>query len=143
MKKLNLLLGILIGIITFNCSSDDDSNDSNQDELVAVWNLKSVENQGNDVPVFGCGTDQTKTFNNGNTGSEYFPEDYDGNPCDFNTLQFNWTRDGNELTITVADEGTFVNQILLLTETQLQTVVVEISGTEVPENQREIFKYEK
>ena len=86
MNKLNLLFTILIGITIFNCSSDDDSNDINQDELIGVWNLKSVENQGNNVPVSGCGTDQTTTFNDENTGSEYFPEDYDGNPCEFNTL---------------------------------------------------------
>ena len=143
MKKLNLLLGILIGIIILACSSDDDSSSSNQDEIIAIWNLKSVENQSNDAPVFGCGIDQTTTFNNGNTGSEYFPEDFDGNPCEFNTLQFSWVRDGDQLTLTVAEEGTFVNQILLLTDTQLQIVVIEMNGTTVPEEQQEIFKYEK
>ncbi|MDG5493013.1 hypothetical protein [Psychroserpens sp. SPM9] len=97
MKKTNLLLVLFFGLILFSCASDDDTNTTNQDELIATWSLKSVENQGNDVPVFGCGIDQTTTFNNGNTGNEYFPEDYDGIPCEFNTLQFSWLREVNHI----------------------------------------------
>jgi len=43
MKKLNLLIGILIGLTILSCSSDD-NNDSNLDPLIGVWKpLKEVE----------------------------------------------------------------------------------------------------
>lgn len=143
MNKLNLLLGILIGITITACSSDDNTDTTNQDELIGIWNLKSVENQGNDVPVFGCGVDQTTTFNSENAGSEYFPEDYNAAPCEFITLPFTWTRDDNQLLITVPEEGIFINEIVRLTDTELQIVVVETNGNAVPQEQQEIFKFEK
>jgi hypothetical protein len=43
MKKLNLLLGILIGLTILSCSSDD-NNDSNLDPLIGIWKpIKEVE----------------------------------------------------------------------------------------------------
>ncbi|WP_179348294.1 lipocalin family protein [Winogradskyella pacifica] len=143
MKKLNLLLGFLIGIMLFSCSSDDDSNESNQDELIGIWNLVSVENQGNDVTAVDCQIEQNIIFTANNTGTEKAPEEITQTPCDFFTVSFNWTRNGNEIAVVVAQEGTFLNEILLLTENTLEIVVTEIDGVAVPQNQQEIFKYEK
>ncbi|WP_299112250.1 lipocalin family protein [uncultured Winogradskyella sp.] len=141
MKKLNLILGILIGIIIFSCSSDDDN--SNQDEIIGVWNLMSIENQGNDITVVDCQTQQNIVYNSNNSGTEKAPEEISQTPCEFNTVPFNWSRNGNEITLTVGEEGTFVNEILLLTENRLEIVVIEMDGTAVPENEQEILKYEK
>jgi hypothetical protein len=143
MKKLNLLFGILFGIMAFSCSSDDDSNDSNQDDLIGIWNLVSVENQGNEVIAIDCQTEQNIIYEADNTGSEKAPEEISQTPCDFFNVPFNWTRDGNEIIITVDQEGTFVNEILILTENTLEIVVTEIDGAAVPQNEQEIFKYEK
>ena len=52
---------------------------------------------------------------------------------------FSWLREVNQLTLIVAEEGTFVHEILLLNETQLQIVVVEMNGVTVPEEEQENF----
>jgi hypothetical protein len=143
MKKANLFFGILIGFLIYSCSSDDDSNNSDQDDLVGTWNLISIENQGNAVMVIDCQTEQNIIYNSNNSGTEKAPEEISQIPCDFNTVPFNWTRNGNQVTITVDQEGTFVNKILLLTENELEIVITEMNGTSVPQNQQEIFKYEK
>ncbi|MCA0133762.1 lipocalin-like domain-containing protein [Winogradskyella alexanderae] len=143
MKKPKLLFGILIGFLILSCSSDDDSNDTNQDDLVGTWNLVSIENQGNDVMVIDCQTEQNIVYNSNNSGTEKAPEEISQTPCEFNNVPFSWIRNGNQVTITVDQEGTFVNEILLLTENNLEIVVTEMNGTPVPQNEQEIFKYEK
>ncbi len=69
MKKPKLLFGILIGFLILSCSSDDDSNDTYQDDLVGTWNLVSIENQGNDVMVIDCQTEQNIVYNSNNSGT--------------------------------------------------------------------------
>ena len=145
MKKLYLLPLLLFGLIIFSCSSEEDSEspNTNQDALVGTWNLVSIENQGNDVLVTDCQTEQNIIYSSDNSGTEKAPEAISQTPCDFNTIPFNWSRNGSEVTITVAQEGTFVNQILVLTENALEIVVIEMDGTAVPQNEQEIFKYVK
>ncbi|WP_440881160.1 lipocalin family protein [Tenacibaculum sp. C7A-26P2] len=41
MKKLNLLIGFLIGLIILSCSKEDESG--NQDPIIGNWKLKSVK----------------------------------------------------------------------------------------------------
>jgi len=143
MNKPKLLFGILIGLLILSCSSDDNSNDTNQDDLVGTWNLVSIENQGNDVMVIDCQTEQNIIYNSNNSGTETAPEEITQTPCEFNTAEFSWNRDGNQVTRMVAEEGTNVIEILLLNENNLQTVVIERNGIQVPENEQELFKYEK
>lgn len=149
MKLQNVLLEAMFGFILLSCSSDENpnnntnNNNSTQDLIVGTWNLKSVENQGNDVPVFGCGNNQTITYNGDNTGEEYFPEEYNQIPCQFNTVNFTWTRSDNQITRESPGEGTSILNVLQLTDDRLQTVVIERDGNEVPIMEREIFKYEK
>lgn len=143
MKKPKLLFGILIVFLILSCSSDDDSNNTNQDDLVGTWNLISIENQGIDNIVIDCQTEQNIIYNSNNSGTEKAPEEISQTPCEFNTVPFSWTRNGNQVTITVDQEGTFVNEILLITENNLEIVVTEMNGTPVPQNEQEIFKYEK
>ena len=143
MKKLALLLVILITSFSLSCTSDDDSNNQNQDDLIGVWNLKSIENQGNDVTVVDCQTQQNITYNSDNFGTEKAPEEISQSPCEFNTVPFTWSRNGNQVTWTVNEEGIFIVEILLLTENRLEAVVIEMNGMAVPENEQEIFKYEK
>jgi hypothetical protein len=143
MKKY-LVFGLLVVFVfgISSCGSDDDTQTDAQDDLIGVWILKSVENQGVDVPTMDCQTQQTITFNSDLTGGERFPENQ-MTPCDFSTTSYTWVRNGNQITQSVSGEGIFVNEILLLNPTQLQIVVIERNGTTVPQNQREIYKYEK
>jgi hypothetical protein len=144
MPKLNKLLILLITLIVLSCSSDDDKSNSNiQDDIIGTWSLVSIENQGNDIPVFGCGTEHTITYNSGNLGEEYFSQDFNENPCIFNTLNFTWERTGNLINKAIEFEGNNVNEIILLTDNQLQIAVVEWNGVAVPENEQEIYKYVK
>lgn len=143
MKK--YLVRVLLLVLVFSissCGSDDDAQPASQDDIVGVWTLKSVENQGSDVPTMDCRAQQTITFNSDLTGGERFPENQMA-PCDFSTTSYTWIRNGNLVTQSVAGEGTFVNEIILVNATQLQIVVTERNGITVPQNQQEIFKYEK
>nr|WP_042248298.1 lipocalin family protein [Nonlabens ulvanivorans] len=143
MKK--YLVHILVLVIYFSftsCGSDDDVQTVNQDDIVGIWTLKSVENQGVDVPTMNCQTEQTITFNSDLTGGERFPENQMA-PCDFSTTSFTWVRNGDLITQSVTGEGTFVNEVIVVNSTQLQVVVIERNGTAVPQNQQEIYKYEK
>ncbi|GAL74849.1 lipocalin family protein [Nonlabens ulvanivorans] len=143
MKK--YLVHILVLVIFFSftsCGSDDDVQTVNQDDIVGIWTLKSVENQGVGVPTMNCQTEQTITFNSDLTGGERFPENQMA-PCDFSTTSFTWVRNGDLITQSVTGEGTFVNEVIVVNSTQLQVVVIERNGTAVPQNQQEIYKYEK
>lgn len=142
MNNIKLLLPIILACFIISCGSDDDAEASNQDEIVGVWTLKSVENQGVNVPTVDCRVQQTVTYNVNFSGGESFPEN-DTEPCDFSTTNFTWNRNSSTVTLNVAGEGTFVNEIILVNATQLQTVVVERNGVSVSQNQREIYRYEK
>ena len=37
MKKLNLVIGILIGIMILSCSNDDDETQVAENELIGIW----------------------------------------------------------------------------------------------------------
>jgi hypothetical protein len=143
MKKylvFRLLIVLAFGISS--CGSDDDTQTEAQDNLIGVWTLKSTENQGVDIPTVNCLAQQTVTYNSDFSGGESFPEN-EMAPCDFSTTNYTWDRNSNLITISVIEEGIFVNEILLLNPTQLQIVVIESNGFPVPQNQREIYKYEK
>jgi hypothetical protein len=50
MKKLNLLIGFLIGFIILSCSNDD--NSGNQDPIIGNWKLESVTILDlNEIPI--------------------------------------------------------------------------------------------
>jgi hypothetical protein len=138
--RFSLFVVLVFGVLS--CRSDDDIKSESQDEIVGLWTLKSVENQGTDVPTLDCRAQQTITFNSDLTGGERFPENQMA-PCDFSTTSYTWVRSGNQLTQSVSGEGTFVNEIILVNTTQLQIVVNERNGMTVPQNQQEIYKYEK
>jgi hypothetical protein len=138
--RFSLFVVLVFGVLS--CGSDDDIKSESQDEIVGLWTLKSVENQGTDVPTLDCRAQQTITFNSDLTGGERFPENQMA-PCDFSTTSYTWVRSGNQLTQSVSGEGTFVNEIILVNTTQLQIVVNERNGMTVPQNQQEIYKYEK
>ncbi|NRA94484.1 MAG: lipocalin family protein [Psychroserpens sp.] len=145
MKNIRKLLLLISGLIIFSCSPGDDSNndDTPQDLLVGLWNLTSIENQGNDIPAFDCQLEQTIFFNANGSGAEKAPEFVTQSPCEYVTNLFNWSRNGDEVTVTANQEGVFINEILFLSEDRLEIVVVEMDGVAVIPAEQEIFKYSK
>ncbi|MDA9125987.1 lipocalin family protein [Flavobacteriaceae bacterium] len=107
MKKLNLLIGILIGImILSSCSSDDDSN-SNSVSIVGIW--KPIK----EVFVCSTGNEETSdfstcllmtrlTFNSNNTfnNQEYSEDTVD---CLENFSNGTWTLITNNLTFNLSE----------------------------------------
>ena len=106
MKKLNLVIGILIGImILSSCSSDDDSN-SNSVSIVGIW--KPIK----EVFVCSTGNEETSdfstcllmtrlTFNSNNTfnNQEYSEDTVD---CLENFSNGTWTLITNNLTFNLS-----------------------------------------
>lgn len=95
MKKLNLILGILIGFTLISCSNDDEPQVS-ENELVGIWlRIDSYE-----------GFEERFTFNSNQTGNIYFR---DGAITDSNVLENSddmiWATQNNILTVT-ANDGT-------------------------------------
>ena len=107
MKKLNLVIGILIGImILSSCSSDDDSN-SNSVSIVGIW--KPIK----EVFVCSTGNEETSdfstcllmtrlTFNSNNTfnNQEYSEDTVD---CLENFSNGTWTLITNNLTFNLSE----------------------------------------
>ena len=121
MKKLNLLCGILIGLLIFtSCSSDDDNNDGGTDaNLVGTWTGVSSTFNGNDS---GVPDNSIVRFMSDNS-TEFVYEDFGNNGEDIIETG-TWTKSGNMLTITFddADPGneTYVLNILVLTDSNLE-----------------------
>ena len=90
MKKLNLIIGILIGIMILSCSNDDDETQVAENELIGIW----LRIDSNDT------FEERYTFNSNQTGNNYF---LDGSFT--NSSDFNWTTENNILTTTTDDDS--------------------------------------
>ncbi len=100
MNKLNLLLGILIGITILSCSSDDNSSEEINDPIIGIWNQVRV------VEIFNgqtftsnsdnCESMNTETFNSNGTYEFTFHDDEFGN-CELSleSISGNWSRTGD------------------------------------------------
>ena len=122
MKKLKLVLGILIGILIFSCSSDDDNNNENQDaSIIGSWNLILVNGSDNNIPC-----PLTLVI----TDTQFTENEYFGIDCaDLDSITDPYTLNGTTL-IVQTDIGGFVFEITSLTETQL---ILEILDPETNE----------
>jgi hypothetical protein len=73
MNKLNLLLGILIGITILSCSSDDNNSEEINDPIVGVWNfVRSIDFDGQQEFEFlanNCNSQSSQVFANNGTYS--------------------------------------------------------------------------
>ncbi len=100
MNKLNLLLGILIGITILSCSSDDNSSEEINDPIIGIWNQVRV------VEIFNgqtftsnsdnCESMNTETFNSNGTYEFTFHDDEFGNcGLSLESISGNWNRTGD------------------------------------------------
>lgn len=127
--------------LTFSCDTADDGVE--QDIIIGVWNLKSIASSGLEIPATGCKLSDTFTFNLDFTGNNFFPENDPGDPCVFETIDFTWSRDGDDLTLDAVGEGIIHIEIISLTKTQLQFSILEIDGVLPTAAEMRLFKYEK
>jgi hypothetical protein len=97
MKKLNLLIGILLGLTIFACSSNDDSSDNNNQETNRFY--KKSEVYSNSILVF----DKTVNYNSDNKIQSIITNDYG-----YSTETITATYSGNEIT-TINENDDFVN----------------------------------
>ncbi len=132
MKKLNLLLGILIGLTILSCSSDNNDNPqfTTEEELVqgSPWtfdhyemldildagnsNLTQTEIE-NETNISYAG--QVLTFYNDGTGSATFPSDEEDDNA---TWQWDIVNE-NQLQLTFDDESTFIFENIAVSNSQL------------------------
>lgn len=96
MKKLTILL---IAVLTFSCSSDDDSNETNLDPAVlnGIWEISEIKlNDGGNYTMPPCKIFETLTFSSGNKVVWHTPEEDDMSiPCEFLDIDMTYTISGN------------------------------------------------
>jgi hypothetical protein len=100
MKKLNLLIGLLMGITILSCSSDDNDSEDLYDPIVGEWNeVRTVEIVNGQTFTFdadNCELMNTETFNSNQTYEFKFYDDESGN-CELSleSISGNWSKTGD------------------------------------------------
>ena len=140
MKKLNLLLGILIGMIVLSCSSDDNDSNSNEPTIIGKWILVNQIYNGENENLSDCQLQHTLTFNTNGTLISYY-SDYD--PCEFFTETQQYELNGDELKILFGENSDFRYNVLSLNVTELSIENFYRNGEILQENYRTTRKYER
>lgn len=140
MKKANLLFGIFIALIIFSCSSDDDSSNAGENNLLGEWILVNQIYDGQNEELSECELQETLTFNSNGTLISYYT---DLDPCQFFSETQQYEVDGNELKILFGEGSDFRYNILTLTENNLSIENYYRNGSTLEENERTTYEYEK
>jgi hypothetical protein len=90
-------------IITSSCSSDDDSdaNDSSG-SIIGKWKLTAASYGGQSENLSDCEKQQTLEFFTNGSVENYFVDNY---PCDFSTINVDYSKNNNQLVFTIEGEG--------------------------------------
>ena len=106
MKKLNVFLSLLLIIVSFSCSSDDDGSDDNQNEtsqLVGTWKITEKVENGETISLIpGCEAESGYIFQSDN---RYIENDFgtvnlgDSTRCDDDGIPGSWGISQNILTL--------------------------------------------
>ena len=140
MKKLNLLLGILIGLTILSCSSDDNDSISNEPTTLGEWILVNQVYDGQNENLSDCELQETLTFfSDGTLISNYT----DNDPCEFFTETQQYELNGNELKILFGQNSDFRFNVLTLSTTELSIENFYRNGETLEENSRTTYEYEK
>lgn len=100
MKKLNLVLGIFVGITILSCSSNDNNSEEINDAIVGEWNeVRTVEIFNGQTLAFdsdNCALMNTQTFNSNQTYEFMFHDDESEN-CELTleSISGNWSKTGD------------------------------------------------
>lgn len=132
MRKLNLLIAILIGLLILSCSSDDNDNIQTETELiVGIWKPLSelqVVNGVEETDSYACGEVTTFTFlQNGDYTFTSFQQD-DNNDCieqNEYIISGTWEKlQANEYKLTTSFENINTSEI----QTEIETKEITFSG---------------
>lgn len=148
MKKLNLSILALIGMLILSCSSSDDENPNQVNLIIGEWKLTSISISGQTQNLNDCMLEQTRTFQTNGNLIEYFWEEMI--PCTYDTDTVQYTFENN--TLVSINEGDAVNGVAL----EITNDVTTLNGTTLiyiktgdnfngnyPENQQQTFTYTK
>lgn len=138
--KQNLLIGILMLLSVFSCSSDDGNSATNQSIIIGEWILVNQIYNGQTETLSECELQETLTFNSNGTLISYYT---DNDPCEFFTETQEYQLNGNELQILFGQSSDFRFNILTLTTTQLSIENFFRNGETLEENDRTTYQYEK
>lgn len=149
MKKLNLLLGILIGIIIYSCSSNDNKPTAEIDTIIGKWKLSAIEVNGQNQTLNECHLQHTTTYQQNGNMIEYYWQN-EMTPCIFNTTTIQYTLENGILTSINLSEGSngeafeISNEIITLNETTLiYKEIADNNNGSYPENEQQTFKFIK
>ena len=92
--KLSFVVLFTIVSTLFSCSSDDDNNDSDINELVGIWQRVDSDN----------GTDNKFVFNADNSGLKIYAEFHEGGTAISNASSLEWSSSNNNLHIIENEE---------------------------------------
>jgi len=141
MKKLNLLLGIFIGLIFISCSSDDSQGqNSNEPTIIGEWILINQIYNGQNENLSSCELQETLTFNSNGTLISYYT---DNDPCEFFTEDQQYNLNDLELTILFGQNSDFRFNVLNLSATELSIENFYRNGETLDFNNRTTYEYEK
>ncbi len=140
MKKLNLLLGILIGLTILSCSSDDNDSNSNEPTIIGEWILVNQIYNGQNESLSDCELQETLTFSSSGTLISYFT---DNDPCEFFTENQQYSLNESELTILFGQNSDFRFNVLTLSSSELNIENFYRNSETLEENNRTTYEYEK
>ncbi|MBO6881333.1 lipocalin family protein [Winogradskyella sp.] len=140
MKKLNLLLGLLIGLTILSCSSDDNDSNTNEPTIIGEWILVNQIYDGQNENLSDCELQETLTFNSNGTLISYYT---DNDPCEFFTETQQYELNENELKIIFGQNSDFRFNVLTLSATELIIENFYRNGETLEENNRTTYEYEK
>lgn len=69
MKKITFLIAIILGIITFSCSSENNENENNEITIIGQWKLTSGSSDEGEYQLNECSLQNIIKFNNDLTGN--------------------------------------------------------------------------
>ena len=127
MNKLKLLVGLLIGLTFFSCSSNDE-NGGTETLIIGTWKLigSSTNSVNDQLPE--CDLMTRVTFNSNSTAD--FKEHFlDGGNCIEDSYTANYSMGNNSISFTY--DGETYNLTFVLTETNLTFTQIESGITYV------------
>ncbi|WP_431134537.1 lipocalin family protein [Psychroserpens mesophilus] len=123
MKKFKLPLGIVMGLLIFSCSSNDDNNNSSTEvSIIGTWRLIGVSSSdAGNAQLTDCGLMTRLTFMENSMAS--FKEHYDNNnDCLEDNYTVEYSVDNNSLSfISNAESNNFLYELTATSLSYSQT----------------------
>ena len=124
MKNFILLLCVSVFVLT-SCSSDDDSN-SSQNQIIGTWTYFQSFEDGVEIVLTDCEKQETQEFLSNGDFTISFYDDFDGSCEEFFVLSGTWSNSGSNTYIlealgeTISQELVFEDDTYSFTETETE-----------------------